>query len=144
SAMPSTFRPSRCRRVLSRPSPIATSPSPPSPRRLASGPRTTKLPPPKAKRNNPARPGEPVMLLIAGLGNPGAKYEDNRHNVGFMAADIIARRHSCARWSRKFQGLIAEGRIGSEKVLLIKPQTFMNESGRAVGEAMRFHKLTPA
>lgn len=81
------------------------------------------------------------MLLIAGLGNPGSKYENNRHNVGFMAADAIARRHSFSSWSRKFQGLIAEGRIGDEKVLLLKPQTFMNLSGQSVGEAMRFHKL---
>lgn len=84
------------------------------------------------------------MLLIAGLGNPGAKYENNRHNVGFMAADAIARRHSFSPWSKKFHGLIAEGRIGGEKVLLLKPQTFMNLSGQSVGEAMRFHKLSPA
>ncbi|KAB2872367.1 MAG: aminoacyl-tRNA hydrolase [Bauldia sp.] len=84
------------------------------------------------------------MLLIAGLGNPGPKYENNRHNVGFMAADAIARRHSFSPWSKKFQGLIAEGRIGGEKVLLLKPQTFMNLSGQSVGEAMRFHKLTPS
>ncbi len=81
------------------------------------------------------------MLLIAGLGNPGPKYENNRHNVGFMAADAIARRHSFSPWSKKFHGLIAEGRIGGEKVLLLKPQTFMNLSGQSVGEAMRFHKL---
>jgi PTH1 family peptidyl-tRNA hydrolase len=84
------------------------------------------------------------MLVIAGLGNPGPKYENNRHNVGFMAADAIARRHSFSPWSKKFRGLIAEGRIGDEKVLLIKPQSFMNLSGQAVGEAMRFHKLQPA
>jgi len=84
------------------------------------------------------------MLLIAGLGNPGPKHENNRHNVGFMAADAIARRHSFSPWSKKFQGLIAEGRIGDEKVLLVKPQTFMNLSGQSVGEAMRFHKLSPA
>ena len=81
------------------------------------------------------------MLLIAGLGNPGPKHENNRHNVGFMAADAIARRHSFSPWSKKFHGLIAEGRIGTEKVLLLKPQTFMNLSGQSVGEAMRFHKL---
>ena len=69
------------------------------------------------------------MLLFAGLGNPGAKYANNRHNVGFMAADAIARRHSFSPWSRKFQAEIAEGRIGGEKVLLLKPQTFMNLSG---------------
>ena len=81
------------------------------------------------------------MFLIAGLGNPGQKYENNRHNVGFMAADAIARRHSFAPWSKKFQALVAEGKLGGEKVLLIKPQTFMNLSGQAVGEAMRFYKI---
>ena len=84
------------------------------------------------------------MLLFAGLGNPGAKYANNRHNVGFMAADAIARRHSFSPWSKKFQSEIAEGRIGGEKVLLIKPQTFMNLSGQAVGEALRFYKLAPS
>lgn len=84
------------------------------------------------------------MLLIAGLGNPGPKHENNRHNVGFMAADAIARRYAFSSWSKKFQGLIAEGRIGNDKVLLLKPQTFMNLSGQSVGEAMRFHKLTLA
>ncbi|MEO4001354.1 aminoacyl-tRNA hydrolase [Mesorhizobium sp. CAU 1732] len=84
------------------------------------------------------------MLIIAGLGNPGSKYENNRHNVGFMAAEAIARRHSFSPWSKKFQGLISEGRLGDEKVLLIKPQTFMNVSGQSVGEALRFHKLTPS
>ena len=84
------------------------------------------------------------MLLIVGLGNPGSKYENNRHNVGFMAADAIARRHSFSPWSKKFQGLLSEGRLGGEKVLLLKPQTFMNVSGQSVGEAMRFHKLSPS
>lgn len=84
------------------------------------------------------------MLLFAGLGNPGAKYANNRHNVGFMAADAIARRHDFSPWSKKFQGLIAEGTVGGEKTILIKPQTFMNLSGQAVGEAMRFYKLDPA
>jgi PTH1 family peptidyl-tRNA hydrolase len=84
------------------------------------------------------------MLLFAGLGNPGAKYANNRHNVGFMAADSIARRHSFSPWSKKFQAEIAEGRIGNDKVLLIKPQTFMNLSGQAVGEALRFYKLAPS
>jgi PTH1 family peptidyl-tRNA hydrolase len=81
------------------------------------------------------------MLLFAGLGNPGAKYANNRHNVGFMAADAIARRHSFSPWSRKFQAEIAEGKLAGEKVILIKPQTFMNLSGQSVGEAMRFYKL---
>ncbi|TIM29222.1 MAG: aminoacyl-tRNA hydrolase [Mesorhizobium sp.] len=81
------------------------------------------------------------MLLFAGLGNPGAKYADNRHNIGFMAADAIARRHSFSPWSKKFQGLIAEGTLAGEKIILIKPQTFMNLSGQSVGEALRFYKL---
>ena len=84
------------------------------------------------------------MLLFAGLGNPGAKYAENRHNVGFMAVDAIAHRHSFSPWSKKFQGLVAEGRIGGEKALLLKPQTFMNLSGQSVGEAMRFHKIDPS
>ena len=84
------------------------------------------------------------MLLFAGLGNPGAKYADNRHNVGFMAADAIARRHSFSPWSRKFQAEIAEGKLAGKKVLLLKPQTFMNLSGQAVGEALRFYKLDPS
>ncbi len=83
------------------------------------------------------------MLVFAGLGNPGAKYADNRHNVGFMAADAIARRHSFSPWSKKFQGLIAEGTLAGEKILLIKPQTFMNLSGQPIGEALRFYKLGP-
>ncbi len=84
------------------------------------------------------------MLVFAGLGNPGAKYADNRHNVGFMAADAIARRHSFSPWSKKFQGLISEGTLGGEKIVLIKPQTFMNLSGQSVGEALRFYKLGPS
>ncbi|MER8384272.1 aminoacyl-tRNA hydrolase [Mesorhizobium sp. M1428] len=84
------------------------------------------------------------MLVFAGLGNPGAKYANNRHNVGFMAADAIARRHSFSPWSKKFQGLIAEGTLAGEKVILIKPQTFMNLSGQSVGEALRFYKLGPS
>ncbi|MEQ1949961.1 aminoacyl-tRNA hydrolase [Mesorhizobium sp. CN2-181] len=81
------------------------------------------------------------MLVFAGLGNPGAQYANNRHNVGFMAADAIARRHGFSPWSKKFQGLIADGTVDGEKVLLIKPQTFMNLSGQSVGEALRFYKL---
>jgi PTH1 family peptidyl-tRNA hydrolase len=81
------------------------------------------------------------MLLFAGLGNPGARYANNRHNVGFMAADAIHRRHSFSPWSKKFHAEIAEGRIGDDKVLLLKPQTFMNLSGQAVGEALRFFKI---
>lgn len=80
------------------------------------------------------------MQIWAGLGNPGATYALHRHNVGFLAVDAIAERWSFSPWTRKFQALAAEGRIGSVKVLLLKPQTFMNESGRSVGEALRFYK----
>ena len=81
------------------------------------------------------------MLLITGLGNPGAKYAANRHNIGFMAVDRIAEDHGFTPWRTKFQGLVSDGRLGGEKVLLLKPQTFMNLSGQAVGEALRFYKL---
>jgi PTH1 family peptidyl-tRNA hydrolase len=84
------------------------------------------------------------VLVFAGLGNPGAKYANHRHNVGFMAADAIARRHGFSPWTKKFQGLIAEGNLGAEKILLIKPQGFMNLSGQAIGEALRFYKLDPS
>ncbi len=83
------------------------------------------------------------MRLIVGLGNPGGKYAGHRHNVGFMVADEIARAHHFAPWRSKFQGEVAEGVIDGEKVLLLKPMTYMNESGRAVGEAVRFYKLAP-
>ncbi|GGE11643.1 peptidyl-tRNA hydrolase [Gemmobacter megaterium] len=84
------------------------------------------------------------MKLWVGLGNPGAKYAGNRHNIGFMAVDRIASDHGFSGWKRGFQGLVAEGRLGGDKVLLLKPETFMNLSGQSVGEALRFHKLTPA
>jgi peptidyl-tRNA hydrolase len=87
------------------------------------------------------------MLIIAGLGNPGPKYEKNRHNIGFMAADEIARRWSFGPERAKFQSVIREGEVetakGRVKVLLMKPQTYMNESGRAVAEAARFYKVPP-
>ncbi|MFC2969260.1 aminoacyl-tRNA hydrolase [Acidimangrovimonas pyrenivorans] len=83
------------------------------------------------------------MRLLVGLGNPGAKYARNRHNIGFMALDRIAEDHGFTPWRSRFQGLVSEGRLGSEKVVLLKPQTFMNLSGQSVGEAMRFYKLTP-
>ena len=83
------------------------------------------------------------MLIIAGLGNPGAKYEKNRHNIGFMAVDEIARRWRFGAERAKFQSVIAEGEVEGTKVLLMKPQTFMNNSGHAVGEAARFYKVTP-
>jgi peptidyl-tRNA hydrolase, PTH1 family len=81
------------------------------------------------------------MLLFVGLGNPGAKYARNRHNIGFMAVDEIARRHHFAPWRRRFQGETAEGTLDSERVILLKPTTYMNESGRAVQEATSFFKL---
>lgn len=81
------------------------------------------------------------MKLFAGLGNPGAKYSGNRHNIGFMALDLIASDHGFGPWKSKFQGQLTEGRLGSEKVILLKPTTFMNNSGQSVGEVMRFYKL---
>jgi len=83
------------------------------------------------------------MKLFVGLGNPGAKYAGNRHNIGFMALDRIAADHGFAPWRKAFQGMAAEGRLGDERVVLLKPGTFMNLSGQSVGEAMRFFKLTP-
>ena len=84
------------------------------------------------------------MQIFAGLGNPGAKYAKNRHNIGVMAVDAIADAHGFGPWRAKFQALVAEGRLGGGKVLLMKPDTFMNKSGQAIGEAMRFYKLTAA
>lgn len=81
------------------------------------------------------------MLLFVGLGNPGAKHRDNRHNIGFMAVDEIARRHGFSPWRRRFQGETADGALGDEKVILLKPLTYMNESGRAVQDAVAFFKL---
>ncbi|TAD83849.1 MAG: aminoacyl-tRNA hydrolase, partial [Sphingomonadales bacterium] len=81
------------------------------------------------------------MHIWVGLGNPGPRYALHRHNVGFMALDVIADMHRFGPVQTKFQGWVQEGRIGTEKVLLLKPATFMNESGRAVGEALRFYKL---
>ena len=81
------------------------------------------------------------MFLIAGLGNPGSKYQNNRHNVGFMAVDEIHRHFGFSPWKNKFSAEIAEGTLDGHKCLLIKPTTFMNESGRAIGEAVRFYKL---
>jgi PTH1 family peptidyl-tRNA hydrolase len=83
------------------------------------------------------------MHLLVGLGNPGDKYRTNRHNIGFMAADAIASRHGIGPFRQKFQGLIAEGQIGGEKVLLLKPQTWMNNSGDSILAASQFYKLSP-
>ncbi|MFT7059801.1 MAG: PTH1 family peptidyl-tRNA hydrolase [Pseudorhodobacter sp.] len=84
------------------------------------------------------------MKLIVGLGNPGAKYAGNRHNIGFMAVERIAGDHGFSAWKKAFRGLVAEGHIGTEKVVLLKPETFMNLSGQAVQAAMTWHKITPA
>ncbi|MEM1344898.1 MAG: aminoacyl-tRNA hydrolase [Pseudomonadota bacterium] len=82
------------------------------------------------------------MQILVGLGNPGAKYAANRHNIGWMAVEAIAEAQGFGPWRTRFQGEVAEGRIGTEKVLLLKPTTFMNDSGRSVGEALRFYKGT--
>lgn len=82
------------------------------------------------------------MRLFVGLGNPGSRYAGNRHNIGFMVVDEIARVHAAQPWRRRFQGQAADAVIGGEKVLLLKPETFMNESGRSAAEAIRFFKLT--
>ena len=88
------------------------------------------------------------MIILAGLGNPGPRYQNNRHNIGFMAVDEIARRWRFGPERAKFQSVVRDGEVetpaGSVKVLLMKPQTFMNESGRAVGEAARFYKIKPS
>jgi PTH1 family peptidyl-tRNA hydrolase len=81
------------------------------------------------------------MRLVVGLGNPGARYAGNRHNIGFMAADAIARRHRFGPWRKRFHGVASEGSIGDQKAILLLPGTFMNESGRAVAEAASFYKL---
>ena len=84
------------------------------------------------------------MHLIVGLGNPGPKYQGNRHNIGFMAVDAIVRRHGFSPWRKRFQGEASEGMLAGEKVLVLKPMTYMNESGRAAGEAMRFYDIDPS
>lgn len=84
------------------------------------------------------------MQIWAGLGNPGANYALHRHNVGFMAVDAIAATHGFSPWTKKHKGLIAEGRIGDSRILLLKPQTFMNDSGASVRAAMDFHKVDAA
>jgi PTH1 family peptidyl-tRNA hydrolase len=81
------------------------------------------------------------MQLWVGLGNPGAKYALHRHNVGFIAADIIAEAHDFSPWQKKFRSLFAEGRVGRHRILILKPQTYMNDSGDAVQQALRFYKL---
>ena len=84
------------------------------------------------------------MLLFAGLGNPGSDYIGNRHNVGFMAVDAIAARHGFSGWKTKGAGLVAEGRIGTRKVIAVKPQSFINKSGGPVADIARFYKIPPS
>ena len=84
------------------------------------------------------------MKLFVGLGNPGAKYARNRHNIGFMAVDKIAAGHGFSPWKSKFNGLVSEGRVGRERVILLKPTTFMNLSGQSVTAALQFYKLAAA
>jgi len=84
------------------------------------------------------------MLLLVGLGNPGARYVGNRHNIGFMAVQQIAKRHGIGPWRRRFQGVACEGPLGGERALLLLPGTYMNESGCAVAEAAHFYKLLSA
>jgi PTH1 family peptidyl-tRNA hydrolase len=83
------------------------------------------------------------MWLIVGLGNPGQKYEKNRHNIGFMAADALAYDYSFSPWKKKYQGQVCEGIIDGQKALLLKPETYMNDSGRSVQDAARFYKIEP-
>jgi PTH1 family peptidyl-tRNA hydrolase len=84
------------------------------------------------------------MKLIVGLGNPGGQYEGNRHNIGFMALDAIARQHNITQFRSKHAGSVAEGNIGGEKVILLKPQTFMNRSGDSVQQVAQFYKIAPS
>ncbi len=83
------------------------------------------------------------MWLLVGLGNPGDKYSKNRHNIGFMAVEEIADDYSCSPFKKKYQALVSEGRVGAYKVLLLKPQTYMNESGRSIAEVVKFYKIEP-
>jgi len=96
--------------------------------------------PPRPERSEVSR-GTTLMLLLVGLGNPGAGYAGNRHNVGFMVVQAIAQRHGIGPWRRRFQGVACEGPIGGERTLLLLPGTYMNESGRAVAEAVHFYKI---
>src|SRR5215207_8664690 len=84
------------------------------------------------------------MLLLVGLGNPGRRYAGNRHNIGFMAVDEIHRRHRFSPWRARFEAELSEGLLGGEKAFLLKPATYMNESGQAAGQTLRFYKLQPS
>src|SRR3954471_1052341 len=95
-------------------------------------------------RLGPRRHGTSYDLLVAGLGNPGREYARNRHNVGFMVVDELARRHGTGSWRGKFSGQVTDVRIEGARVALLKPETYMNDSGKAVGAATAFYKLDPA
>src|SRR5262245_55073412 len=84
------------------------------------------------------------MLVLAGLGNPGAGYPGHRHNMGSMGVDAIAQRYRFAAWRKKFQGELAEGEIAGVRILLLKPMTYMNLSGQSVAAALGFYKVEPA
>src|SRR5439155_3362866 len=125
-------------------------PASPRPRRCGRKPPPLPRCPPSNRLPLAERPrqrlcGQPdwmVMRLVVGLGNPGARYARNRHNIGFMAVDAIARRHGFPGFRSRFKGELSEGPIGGERRLLLKPQTFMNASGESVAEAARFFKIS--
>jgi len=98
----------------------------------------------RPRRSDASRAGRKPMQLLVGLGNPGARHAGNRHNIGFMVVQAIARRHGFGPWRRRFQGVACEGPVGGQRALLLLPETYMNESGRAVAEAVHFYKLAPA
>ena len=106
--------------------------------------KTKRLEPPRERARGKLRGLFCIMKLIVGLGNPGGEYAANRHNIGFMAVDEIARVAGAGPWQKKFQSELSEGRIANQKVLLLKPMTYMNLSGQAVGEAARFYKIEPS
>jgi PTH1 family peptidyl-tRNA hydrolase len=97
----------------------------------------------RPRRSDASRAGRKPMQLLVGLGNPGARHAGNRHNIGFMVVQAIARRHGFGPWRRRFQGVACEGPVGGARALLLLPETYMNESGRAVAEAAHFYKLAP-
>ena len=97
----------------------------------------------RPRRSDASRAGRKPMQLLVGLGNPGARHAGNRHNIGFMVVQAIAKRHGFGPWRRRFQGVACEGPVGGQRALLLLPETYMNESGRAVAEAAHFYKLAP-
>src|SRR5579883_3312694 len=151
SATAFTSAPSRCPKECGRrrPSAISRSPRSAPPRRCAKRrPRRWRRPGSSSRRRRlpapePAAAARRAMRLIVGLGNPGARYARNRHNIGFVVADAVARRWQFSPYRSRFKGELAEGTIAGERRLLLKPQTFMNDSGEAVLAAMSFFKIPP-